>query len=584
MQHTPQYLDRATVPLATLLDEPSLQATLASPSPEVLSADPRLAAQIRSTPVAAAIVIELEDPGPYMLPGDLLMVTGLAFSGDAEHDREYVSRLRASGVSAILFGLEPVHAQLPATLLQACQAENFPLIVLPPPIYFAAVTSIVNRALETERTRALEHMNTLARHLTEAVLQHRPAQRLVERLATEPGSWAALRIGDELYLGGDLPHGASFDPLFRELDERLRRPRGARGGAPTVFTTLSALPGGKTAGAGRVDYEIAAHAATPRGARSRGLEGRAILAIGRTPRLSRIDLTALQLAANLVGLLLQLPAAQSLAVDQLLMQLLMERHGSQIIGAERERFARLIGNALGGSGKTAHAVIAMRDPNFSAPGDPVPAGETVASDANWLRHLLHTPFVEHRARQLRAFVGSPPSAGDFQHARQLGWLLAVSRPQPFLELPTAMQEAEELARAALHIGDHVDGTAPPGLAPWPLGAATDPAVSRVAAAQWLAPILAPGTLEQRAALECWLRQHGSWDRSARALGVHRNTVRRLVGEAQHLLGRDLDDPLERARVLLALTALEAEPIPGLPPGIRAPGSTPGGPKPEPLGD
>lgn len=546
MHDGPDYLDRATVPLATLLDEPTLQAELVSPAPGVLRSDRALAAHIRSTPVAAAIVIELDDPGQYMLPGDLLMVTGLAFSDDAEHDRDYVARLRASGVSALVFGLEPVHAEVPPTLLAACREANFPLIVLPPPIYFAAVTSIVNRALETERTRALEQMNTLARHLTEAVLQHRPAQRLVERLATEPGSWAALRIGDELYLGGDVPDEVALAEVFAEFDERLRRPRGAKGGASTVFTTVRA---------GGAEYEVAAHEATPRTSRNRSVDGNAILTVARAPRLTRIDLTALQLAANLVGLLLQLPAAQSMAVDQLLMQLLMERHGSQLLGAERDRFARLLANSLGGGARTAHAVIAMRDPNAATSGDPVPVGETVASDTNWLRQLLHTPLVEHRSKQLRAFVASVPTQGEFQHARQLGWLLAVSRPHPLLELPSAMQEAEVLARAALHIGAHIDGTAPSAEASWPIGAAADPAVARAAAAHWLAPILTEEATEQRAALTVWLHQHGSWDRSARELGLHRNTVRRLVGEAQLRLGRDLDDPLERARVLLALTAL-----------------------------
>lgn len=560
MHDGPEYLDRATVPLATLLDESSLQATVVSPAQEVLAADPRLAAQIRSTPVASSIVIELEDPGQYMLPGDLLMVTGLAFSGDAAHDRAYVERLRATGVSALVFGLEPVHAEIPPTLLAACQATNFPLIVLPPPIYFAAVTSVLNRALETERTRALEHMNTLARHLTEATLQHRPAQRLVERLAAEPGSWAALRIGDELYLGGDTPAGTRFDDLFADFDERLRRPRGSRGGAGAVFASFTV---------GGSDYEVAAHEAAPRSSRSRGTDGTAVLAVGRSPRLTRIDLTALQLAANLVGLLLQLPAAQSMAMDQLLMQLLMERHGSQIIGAERERFARLLGNSFGGGAKTAHAVIAMRNPRLPPGSDPVPVGETVASDTNWLRRLLHTPFAEHRAKQLRAFVGSPPTPSEFQHAEQLGWLLAVSGPRSFLELPLAMQEAEELARAALHIGAHVDGNAPPAETSWPLAAAADPAVARVAAAQWLAPLLTDAAAEHRAALTSWLRQHGSWDRSARELGLHRNTVRRLVGEAAQRLGRDLDDPLERARILLALTALDTALAPGAVPGARA---------------
>ena len=70
----------------------------------------------------------------------------------------------------------------------------------------------------------------------------------------------------------------------------------------------------------------------------------------------------------------------------------------------------------------------MRNPRLPPGSDPVPVGETVASDTNWLRRLLHTPFAEHRAKQLRAFVGSPPTPSEFQHAEQLGWLLAVSGP------------------------------------------------------------------------------------------------------------------------------------------------------------
>ena len=547
METSTEYLSRATIPLAILLDEPSIEARLLSPSPEALAAHPELAERVRSTPISSSIVIELEDPGQYMSPDELLMVTGLAFSGDAEHDRAYVARLVDTGVSALLFGLEPVHTEVPQTLIDACREAHFPLIVLPPPIYFAAVTSIVNRALETERTRALEAMNTLSRRLTEAVLQYRPAQRLVERLATEGGSWAALRYGDELYLGGEAPDPAQLGEVFAELEERLRRPRGAKGPPPTAFTTAST---------GDTRFEVAAHEASPRRARGRsGDVAGAILAIGRTPRLSRIDLTALQLGANLVGLLLQLPAAQSMAVDQLLMQLLTETSGMRILGAERDRFARLLGSSLGGA-KRAHAVIAMRDPRLPAGHDPVPDGETVGSDANWLRHLLHTPFVELRAKQLRAFVGAPPTPGEFAHAAQLGWILAVSRPHELTELPAAMQEAEELARAAAHLGDHVDGSLPAATAGWPIAAAADPALARVAAAHWLAPVLTDDGHEVREALASWLGHHGSWDRSARDLGVHRNTVRRLIAEAQRRLGRDLDDPLERARLLLALAALD----------------------------
>ncbi len=566
MQPVTQARDRATVPLATLLDEPAFGAALLSPAPADLATDPELEARVRSTPVASSIVIELDDPGAYMLPGDLLLVTGLAITGDPERDAAYAARLHAAGVSALVFGLEPVHAEVPQGLVAACQALDFPLVALPPHVYFAAVTSVLNRALETERTRALESMNTLARRLTEASLQHRPAQRLVEELAQQGTGWAVLQIEDEVYRSGELPVGLPLEATIAELRERLAAQPRARGSQPTVFTTVTAGGWGPAAGSGArmragadsgTEYEVAAHEAGPRRARSRGSGAGAILLLGRAPRLTRTDLTALQLAANLVGLVLQLPAAQSMAVDQLLMHLMTDSPGITIPGAERDRFARLLTNSFGGNARRAHAVIAVRDPGRALAHDPVPGDGTVASDAAWLRRLLHTPFVEHRARRLSAFVGAPPSPGELDRARELGWLLAVSAAHDFGDLPAAMREAEEHARAALHLRQHIDGAAAPAAGVWPLGAAADPAVARAAAAQWLAPILGPEHEEPRRVLVAWLHHHGAWDRTARELELHRNTVRRLVAEAQALLGRDLEDPLERARVLLALTALDA---------------------------
>ncbi|MBK0421541.1 PucR family transcriptional regulator [Leucobacter sp. CSA2] len=565
--------DRASVPLATLLDEPTFAASLLSPAPEALADDPALAERIRNAPVASTIVIELDDPGAYMTPGDLLLITGLAITGDAAADAAYAQRLHAAGVSALVFGLEPVHARVPESLVRACRDLDFPLVVLPPPIYFAAVTSHLNRALETERTRALEAMNTVARRLTEATMQHRPAQRLVDELAREGTGWAMLRMDDEVYLGGTVPEGVDLDALTGDLRDRLHAPGGTRRAGQPAFTTVAVPDPGAAAGAGGsgsphsgdyagggaisggVEHEVAAVETTPHRGRARG--GSAILALGRSPRLTRTDLTALQLAANLVGLILQLPAAQSMAVDQLLMHFMIETSGTRIAGADRDRFARLVANSLGGA-KHAHAVVAIRDPGRQIGSDPVADGGTVASDAVWLRRLLHTPFVEHRAKRLRAFTAGPPRPSELALARELGWLLAVSSAHDFGELPAAMREAEELARAAAHLGHHIDGVAAPAEAAWPLGAAADPVVARAAAAHWLAPLSGPDQEEVREVLTAWLRAHGSWDRAARDLDLHRNTVRRRVAEARALLGRDLDDPLERARILLALTALQSD--------------------------
>ncbi|NEB04675.1 helix-turn-helix domain-containing protein, partial [Streptomyces sp. SID13726] len=53
-------------------------------------------------------------------------------------------------------------------------------------------------------------------------------------------------------------------------------------------------------------------------------------------------------------------------------------------------------------------------------------------------------------------------------------------------------------------------------------------------------------------LRTWLSLHGSWDRTAVALDVHRNTVRQRIAKCATLLDLDLDDPDVRMELWFAL--------------------------------
>ncbi|MCL6669869.1 helix-turn-helix domain-containing protein, partial [Streptomyces panaciradicis] len=66
----------------------------------------------------------------------------------------------------------------------------------------------------------------------------------------------------------------------------------------------------------------------------------------------------------------------------------------------------------------------------------------------------------------------------------------------------------------------------------------------------LAPIA--GTPALTETLRTWLSLHGSWDRTAVALAVHRNTVRQRIARCAALLGADLDDPDVRMELWFAL--------------------------------
>ncbi len=538
---------QATVPLSTLLDAPAFEASLRSPAPESLAQDPAALDRVRATEVSASIVIDLADPSRYVTRGDLLLITGLGLPEQPTAIDAYVAGLREGGVAALVFGVEPVYDAVPEALVEACRRQSFPLIELPPHVHFAPITMHLNRALETERTRTLEVMNTFARRVTEAALQHGPAQRITSVLAQSGEGWALLQIDEDTYTGGPVPEALDIDSLLADVATRFDAQGRARGAVPTAFTTVEA--------AGE-RYEVTAHRITPTRTRAGIVAPSAVLLLGRAPRLTSTDRTALLLAANLIGLVVQLPVEQSMAVDQLLMHLMVDASQRRGGGGERDRFARLVANSFGGGARTVHGLVAIRDPQH--PRDQRGSDETYSSDAGWLRRLLHTPFVEHRARRIRAFVSRPPSAADFAQASALGWLFAVSRPHELDELQEAMLEAEELGRAARHLGRHLNDGDPESAAEvWPTSAIADPSVARVVAGRWLAPLDDAAFTEHRTALAEWLRQHGSWDRTARETGLHRNTVRRLIAESAKQLGRDLDDPVERARMLLAFTALDA---------------------------
>lgn len=532
---------RPQVPLSLLLDEPEFGAQLLVPSDE----DPAAVAAVREIHFALAIVIELIDPTPYLTPGDLLLITGLGLPRNPADISEYVERVKGSGAVALVFGLEPIMPDVPEALVTACRERSLPLVQLPPPVYFASIVTFVTRALESERTRSLSAMVTAAQHLTEATMQPHPAQRILSALARDCGGWAVLRNGDGTSTAGALPDDLGLESLLSALALRLESQLG-QGGTPTAFTTVSVRG---------VEHEVTAHGVrTPRhGPIDTG--AMPILALGKTPRITSSDRTVLLLAANLAGFVGQMPAEQSMAVDELLMHFLVASGTGVVTGQDHARVVDLLANALGPDVESVHGVVAERMGDHEGLSIDAPG----LADIAWLRRLLRTPFIERRGRRLRSFTAHPPGPQELEQAAALGWRLAISRARGLADLPHAMHEAEELSRTARRLGRHIAGHDPMELSRvWPLAAIIDPTLSSTAASLWLAPLDGADYAEERAILAAWLRRHGSWDRTARDLGLHRNTVRRLVASAGKQLGRDLEDPIERARLLLALAVTDPE--------------------------
>ncbi|MEU6312770.1 helix-turn-helix domain-containing protein [Streptomyces sp. NPDC047014] len=153
-----------------------------------------------------------------------------------------------------------------------------------------------------------------------------------------------------------------------------------------------------------------------------------------------------------------------------------------------------------------------------------------------LSDALGTVLLDPRGPAVRLLTDREPGA-------QPGWRLGVSAPAG----PGALAAADAQAGRALGRAE---------AARTPLARHTDPGlaglVGEAEARAHAEALLGPLPPALRETLRGWLAHHGSWDRTAAALGVHRNTVRQRIARAAALLGRDLDDPDVRMELWFAL--------------------------------
>ncbi|MFJ1911552.1 PucR family transcriptional regulator [Streptomyces sp. NPDC088147] len=126
-----------------------------------------------------------------------------------------------------------------------------------------------------------------------------------------------------------------------------------------------------------------------------------------------------------------------------------------------------------------------------------------------------------------------------------GWTLGVSEPVEPAELAAADARAGRALRRAEatrtplvhHHGEGLTGLFAP-----------EEAAAHARAR--LAPLAGSPALAET--LRVWLSLHGSWDRTAVALAVHRNTVRQRIARCATLLDTDLDDADVRMELWFAL--------------------------------
>lgn len=435
---------------------------------------------------------EMADPYPYLLGGELLLTAGVHIpdaAGSGTYFDDYVSRIVAAGGAALGFGVAPVHDTVPRALVAACEAYELPLVEVPPQTTFSGVARAVWQLMAQARHAELRRVTEAQQSLAAAASRPDPVPSVLRQLAR--------RVGGRAVLYG--PEGVEIASAGRAQGDDVREALAELAQLVTERSSTTATD--TTAGTHLAAYALGA--------------GHGFVLGVASPHRDPGDHTIASVAAVLLSLLTGehqsgTGAARSSALVRLL------------LGAGPETVAPLLG---GDRWLVVHA-----RPDAHSP-DPVAASALGAT--------LGSPLVDLAEDVVRILV---PAGRETEP--QPGWTLGVSAAVGAHQWAVAdTQAARALARARATRTALVRHGARPGLA-----GLVPPEEAEAHARTLLAPLSPPLT----ETLRSWLSLHGSWDRTAVALDVHRNTVRQRIARCAALLDADLDDPDVRMELWFAL--------------------------------
>jgi PucR family transcriptional regulator, purine catabolism regulatory protein len=465
--------------------------------------------------IEAAAVSELAEPGPWLQGGELLLTIGLLLPGTLAGCRSYLRALDAAGVRAVGLGLgaELPHQGAPPQLVAAAEEIGMPLLTVPDPVPFIAVTKAV-----------FAHRARVERRQLEWALQ---ARRALTAAAVAPGGLLGILAAHRETTGRT---GVVIDLLGRVLAES------DAGGARLVAELAGLLDSLRAQGLAAAGAEIAGgrrREVHPLGARRL----RAWLLIDGPAE----PAAAQQLSGDLVSLLTlelerryALDAAQRRGRAQVLDRLaraavddvLAARWLAAVGLSDVDRRAAAVVAPDEAEDLAADLVITLPDALVRVVGDVVEVAAPLGVD---LSGTLAT-LAAHRPAGIG--IGVRPGA------------LAVSLRQARSALPASRVQGRHV-----HVGEIASSRLL-------LGAVGAPALRAYADA-----VLGPLDATDRAAellrtLAVFLEHNGHWGAAADALRVHRHTVRNRIDAVERLTGRRLESAQDRHELWLALRARE----------------------------
>ena len=506
-----------------------------------------------ATPLRWVEPSELEDPTPYLLDGEFVLTAGLPFLGDGSSGRArsgaladaYVRRLVEAGVAALGFGLEPYFDAVPERLVAACRLHRLTLVQIPSTVPFAAIGLEFSKLLESGNARVFRQLADTNRQLMRAVLSARPEHELLSALTQRVPVWALLigadgrvraraaaaaAAGTAGTEGGTGVELAAVQPMLKRL---------LAGNGPRVETESFDAPGPAL---------VFGHPL--RSTRDATLGG---LILGADRALTPAQNSVVSSVVGLLELLVRQRTSGSLAPSQLATALLLHPDtlssgGNRQVNVLKDLLAQSVSGTRSGALRVIQGIPADAAQQSAAGG---PVRELL----QW-RRLFDTKMVELTEYGFAAVTRLKVDDALLHEVEQLGWRLVVGEPAELAGLPAAYQRAASLRARVRATGKsaRVDEVT------WSVTGLLGREAGTMLAARLLGPVLdqAPARrASQLAVLKAWLGENGSWDATAKVLGLHRNSVRRQITALAETLEMNLGQAQARAELWIALQYVDS---------------------------
>ncbi len=494
-----------------------------------LVTDPELGLQLvagesnANREIEAAAVSELPRPGSWLQGGELLLTIGLVLPDTVAGCRAYLADLDAAGVRAVGLGLgaDLPHQRAPERLITAAEEIAMPLLTVPDPVPFIAVT----KAVFAHRARA-------ERRELEWALQ---TQRALTAAAVTPGGLHGILVAHRAATGRT---GVVIDLLGRVLAE-------TDSGGERLVAQLDGL----------------LNSVRHQGLTAAGVD----IGDGRRRELHPLGARRLRAWLMIDGPA-ELPAANQISGDlvSLLSLELERRYGlttSQLRGRAQtmERLARgTVDDVVAARWLAAVGLpdADLRAAAIAAPGD---ADDLAADLITTLPDaLVRISLPDARTKEaVVEFAVSPdtdlPGVLDTLAAGRPAGIGIAVRPGA---LVVSLRQARSALPASRVRGRHVHA-AEVASSRLLLTAVGAPALQTFADA-----VLGPLDASERAAellrgLAAFLEHNGQWAAAAAALDVHRHTMRNRIEAIERLTGRRMESAQDRHEMWLALRARDA---------------------------